>query len=55
MRILRFCPLYSDEWTEVHANGPDAEDALSILAARLDSRGDDVEIIDREDDDASST
>jgi len=46
MTSLRFSPQFSDEWTTVSACGPDAMDALSILAARLESRGDEVEFVE---------
>lgn len=54
MKILRFCPMFSDEWTQVTARGPDAADALSILAARLESRGDEVELIEEAFDETTS-
>jgi len=43
--MLRFRSQFEDDWSLVTFEGPEADDAQSILAARLLSRGDEVEVL----------
>jgi hypothetical protein len=43
--MLRFRSQFEDDWSLVTFEGPEADEACSILAARLVNRGDEVELL----------